>query len=145
MPNLNQVRTKVDNWLTAKWPILRDKEIAYYGAHGVYWQGLWSHTALPLHDSTVDGDVEPDGLSSKPTDQAEAWLDFWAALLGIKLTAAIRVDVYAGPLGDGFAATVAVKFKDKIYLRAKNFGPENYRTYDWFEYEVGDEPHPFLN
>ena len=145
MPALTAVKAKVDGWLTGNLVVLDAKENAYYGAKGPYWQGLWSHAVLPSHANAINGDIPPDKLSDNPTDQVESWVEFWPALVGVGMTAAVRVDVYAGPTGDGFVVTAAFKFEGDIYLKARNDGPEIYRERDWFIYELGDEPHPFLN
>lgn len=131
MPTLAQTRTKVDDWLAARWPTIIARQETYYGNNGQYWQGLWTHTSPPEHTNGNDGDVAPDDLANHPTDQAESWLDFFAELQGVPITASVKMDTYVGPLGPGFVAEVWVKHNNTEYRRRQNYGPESWRTVAW--------------
>lgn len=139
MPTLVQVRTKVNDWLTARWPTVISRQETYYGNNGRYWQGLWTHMSFPSHTPGQDGDISPDNLGSHPTDQVATWLDFFSELQGIPISAAVRCDVYIGPLGPGFVLTVELSYQNLNYRRSQNYGPESWRTVAWFSYDPSIE------
>lgn len=127
MATLNQVRTQVDDWLTARWPNFTAKQDAYFAANSKYWQGIRWTTLAATPSEGADGSTT---LTLKPTDQAENWVDFG---LGSLTTApcSFQVDVYDGPTGKGYVATVEVLYGGTLYSRSRNVGPETYRTVAW--------------
>jgi len=56
---------------------------------------------------------------------------FGAVSIDVSLPFALAVHVYNGPQGHGFVGQVWVKYEGTIYTRAKNYGPEDWRTRDW--------------
>lgn len=138
MPTLQNVKDKVDAFLADRWPIVRDRQIAYYDAHGRYWQGLKSNINIPAHTTTKYGDDFPDNLASVPTDQVETWMDFLPEIDGVEIPAVLIFDVYSGPIGDGFVATIIAKYNDVIYRRSHNYGPETWKTIGWHTVEVAE-------
>ena len=134
MPPLHAVQNRIDDWITDNMVQLRTREENYFGTHGEYWQGLWTHTVLPMHNPAgppTAGDTEPDSLSSKPERQTESWLEFWPALNGLSMASLIRIDVYSGPYGDGFVLVSVMGHDGNIYTRLVNEGPETWRDEDW--------------
>jgi hypothetical protein len=133
MPTLLEVKDKVDNWLSSRWPTVVAREATYASNHGgQYWQGLWTNVNLPSHDDGADdGDEIPDNLVSHPTDQSETWLDLFPELENVPVPAALWIDVYNGPIGRGYIANVALKYLGVIYHRAQNVGPETWHTTGW--------------
>jgi hypothetical protein len=138
VPTLNQVRTKVDDWLTTRWPIFRDRQIAYQLANGKYWQGKRTHTAELLYTGTVDAEAIANNLTSSPTDQAATWISIIPEWAGILLPALFICDAYNGPSGMGFVLSIWVRHNGTIYSRAQNYalvggltGGEAWRTYAW--------------
>jgi hypothetical protein len=127
MATLAQVRTIVDDWLTARWPLFTARQDAYFLAHGRYWQGIRWATLAATPSEGADGATT---LTVKPTDQAEDWVDFG---LGALLTApcAFQCDVYDSPGGKGYVATVEVLYGGTLYTRSRNVGPETSRTVAW--------------
>lgn len=76
MPTLNQIRTKVDNWLANKWPTIVARQQNYFTNTGRYWQGLRTHSVNPTHASGPDtGNTLADRLDVQPDDQGPfgAW------------------------------------------------------------------------
>ena len=142
MPTLKQLRDKADAWLTPRWTIMVDRQETYRAAHGRYWQGLIFHTVIPEATTTKWGDLIPDRLTVKPSDQAENWLDFLPELEGIAVAAALWVDVYDGPQGHGFVANLAARYNGTLYHRAQNRGPETWRTQDWHVVNEDSETAP---
>jgi hypothetical protein len=138
MPTLNQVRTKVDDWLTARWPTFRDRQIAYQSVNGRYWQGKRTHTAELLYTGTVDAEAIANNLTSTPTDQVASWLTLIPEWNAILLPALFICDTYNGPLGQGFVLSIWVRHNGTVYMRAQNYalngglnGGETWRTYAW--------------
>ena len=126
------VRDRIDNWLTPRWVWLRGKQDDYFAAHGQYFQGLWTHTNEVEQTDALDGDTIADNLDSKPTDRPHDWRDAVGnALDALPIPARLRLDVYDGPLGQGWLATLQVKYQGNIYQRSKQVGPETWRTVDW--------------
>jgi hypothetical protein len=82
MPTLNQIRTRVDDWLQARWPTLRDRQEAYFAQHGRYWQGLRTHLGNVEHSTTTTSDAIADNLGSAPSDQQATWMDRYPELAG---------------------------------------------------------------
>lgn len=131
MATLAQLRTRVDDWLAARWPTVLARQDTFFANRGRYWQGLITHTVVPAHTTAADADTVADRLSFKPTDQAQSWLDVLAELSGIAFPAALAVDVYDGTQGKGYVATIFVRYNGTIYTRSKNVGPESYRDVAW--------------
>ncbi len=134
MPTLAQVRNRVNNWLSDRWPLIQARQAAYFRRHGRYFQGLPTHSEPPQHSSAGDNDEIPDRLNGRPTDQAESWRDFLDELHDAPLPAAIRSDVYQGWRGFGYVITVQVRFDGDTYERAQHVGPEADRAFNWRQF-----------
>lgn len=127
MPTLNEVRTRVNDWLSVRWPTLVDRQEQYFANHGRYFQGLWTHSA-----EVEDGaDVAPDNLLLGPTDQAARWPDF--ITLPNLLPCALRIDVYEGPDGHGWRITLRVKVAGNVYQRQAEVGPQGQEIGGWHQ------------
>lgn len=131
MATLAQTRTRVDNWLATHWPQFVARQENYFTNKGRYWQGLLTHTTVPPHTSGADGDSIGDRINIHPTDQFEDWITAFPEWENVALPAAVKVDVYDGPQGKGYCATLYVRFNGVLYSRAQNVGPEAFRTYGW--------------
>lgn len=125
MATLAQVRQAVDTRLAQLWATIQARQDAYAAAHGGrYWQGLRTATITP-----ADGVAAlPDVGNATPTDQPQAWP---SAILTTPLEMALQIDVYDGPLGAGYAATVQVQYNGTLYERAAQVGPETWRAFGW--------------
>ncbi len=99
--------------------------------HGIYWQGLITHNLIPSHTDLGDGDSPPDLLHTRPHDVPLSWSALFPELAGISIPFGLKIDEYVGPSGDGFVATVYVRYQDTLYARSQNLGPETWRTADW--------------
>jgi hypothetical protein len=155
------VKDRVNTFLAGKWSALVDKQEFYYRPQiwtqnyidpeaeepipdgppvltqdgkgkGRYWQGLWSHTIHIDQTDALDQDAPADALTSSPTDQAEDWGEFGTAFDG-NLPCRIRIDTYDGPSGQGWYATVQVRYMGTIYQRSKGYGPVNHDA-EWHVY-----------
>lgn len=126
MPTLAQIRDAVDAKLAEWWPTVTDRQAAYLAAKGRYWQGIRVISGDPPEDMAA----VPCNAAAKPTDQAEDWTAFGLALPAT-LGFVLRIDVYDGPAGKGYVATVEAKKNGVIYERARNVGPEAFRTFAW--------------
>ena len=136
---LAQVRTRVDDWLTARWQTVVNRQNNFFEQHGRYWQGLVTHADFPNHTSQDYGDTAADRLGIKPSDEVLTWAEAFPALEGINFPAALRIDNYESPEGHGWVATIWVMHNGTIYTRAQNIGPETWRTHGWrihVEYEI---------
>lgn len=133
------VRDRIDNWLAPRWSWLVGKQDTYFSSNGRYFQGLWTHTATVEQDDVVIMDEVPDNLSSKPHDQTHSWHDaVGSAFDSLPFPCRMKIDVYDGPQGHGWIATLQVLYKGDIYIRSKQVGPEIYHTQDWYKYEQPD-------
>lgn len=128
---LIQTRNRIDAWLFAHWPTFVARQENYLTNRGNYWQGLLTHTVTPSHTTGNDADSIADRISIHPTDQFEDWITAFPEWSGVTLPAAVKVDVYSGPQGKGYCATIYVRFNGVLYSRAQNVGPESFRTYAW--------------
>lgn len=126
MPTAQQIRNAIDARLALMWVAIQSRENTYYANNGHYWQGVRTHTTYP----TDGGEVLPDVGNNTPTDQPTAWP---AALLANPIPMALEIDVYDGPLGKGYQATVYVTISGKTWSRSAQVGPEIYRTRGWHE------------
>lgn len=128
MATLKEIQGKVDLVMPQIWAHIQERQEIYLAAHGVYFQGLPTHLVKP-----ADGaDVAPDGLSSKPTDQAESWHDA-GFVLPDKLPMAVTINVYESPDGHGYEVVLRVRVNDRQYRRVLQHGPETWRERDWVE------------
>lgn len=132
MPTPAQIKQAVDDKLLQLWAAIQSKEDDYASSHrGRYWQGLITHSVLP-----ADGiSTLPDVGTKAPTDQPAPWP---LALRNTTMPMAIIIDVYDGPLGVGYQATVKVIVAGTIWARTAQVGPENYRTQGWREVTAQD-------
>jgi hypothetical protein len=130
--SLATVRTKIDDWLTPRWATLVDRQDTFFTARGKYFQGKWTHSAEVQQTDALNGDTIPNALTGSPTDQPQHWRDFiGTAFDALPLPARLRIDVYNGPLGQGWVATLQVRYDGKVYERSRNVGPETWRTEAW--------------
>lgn len=132
MATLSEVRDTINDWLADRWSIVTTRQDAYYAAHGVYFQGILTHLVPPEYTALLTGAIEPGNLDANPTDQIYSWDDFMPELRDVSMPCALRFDVYQGPLGDGYVATVFVAYNGYIYARSHNTGPETWRSVDWY-------------
>jgi hypothetical protein len=128
MPTLTQIRTAVDDKLTTLWGAIEARQDAYAAAHnGRYWQALSTHNVTP-----ADGvEVLPDIGTRCPSDQQGE--PYPLAIRNSPLPMALKIDVYDGPYGTGFVATVFVSVNGKTYCRSAQVGPETERAHNWRE------------
>jgi len=134
---LNQLRNRVDTWLTNKFPILNNKQDAYFLTHSNYFQGLMTHSSIPAHTTTTVADTVADQLALHPTDQLENWLDV-SLLAGENLAGAILIDVFENATGKGWIVSVYVKHNGVTYRRIKAVKGEIHRDMDWHVYNFND-------
>lgn len=97
----DEIRAAIDTRLAQLWSAIQTKENQYYAVHGHYWQGLRTHTILPADGATA----LPDIGAMTPTDQPDSWP---LTLRSTPIEMALVIDVYSGPLGEGYQASVWV-------------------------------------
>lgn len=133
MATLAQVKTRVDDWLAARWPTVQARQTAYAAAHnGRYWQGLRCMAVEPNHTTAQFNDAVSDLLGGHPTDQAESWLDFLPEINGgTAIPAVFVMDAYQAPSGHGYVAHVYARYNGTLYHRTQNVGPLTERTQAW--------------
>lgn len=128
---LNQVRTTVDNWLADKWSIVQTRQSSSLINRGMYWQGLITHTVIPVFTTLTNGDSIPDRVIIKPSDELYTWNDIMPEWVGTLLPCAFVMNVYDGPQGKGYVGTVYVRYNGTLYSRSRNVGPETSRNVAW--------------
>jgi hypothetical protein len=109
-------------------PRLANFQTQYHFVNGRYYQALTSHSTAPAVPTV------PDEINASPTDQAEDLALFWEAFASLpaELAWGFRIDTYSGPDGDGYVLTVETMINDQVWMRSINYGPETYRTEDWY-------------
>lgn len=116
-------------WLTFQ-PKLASVQASFSLTHGgKHWQGIG-----PLAAPPDDGATGPPNLNKKPTDQAESWADVFTgpnAIPGGNWPAQVTVDVYDGPFGRGYSASVIYTKGGETWSRTFNSGPETWRERPW--------------
>lgn len=129
MATLAQIRTAVDNRLTALWPTMQTRQATYLANHGRYWQGLRTHSVNPAEGNTV----LPTVGTAVPYYQTAA--DAWpSAILTTALEMVLWMDQYVTPDGTpGYVGTVQVDVLGHTYQRSQQVGPETWRTDAWHE------------
>lgn len=131
MATLNQLRTRVDAFLAAKWPTIVARQDNFFANRGRYWQGLRTHTIIPAHTNTITGDAVADRLADNPADAFENWLAAFPEWEGIGLPCAVQVDSYESDAGKGWVATLYVTYSGVTYRRSRNVGPLSALTKAW--------------
>jgi hypothetical protein len=121
-PLIDQV---IGNYL----PRLASYQASYVIANGRYFQGLWSHSAVPDESASL----EPDQLTLRPTDQLEDFAAMWLTvrIAQGRLPLRFRIDVYNGPCGQGYVILIEVTRLGQIFTRAINVGCETWRDIPW--------------
>lgn len=126
MATLAEIRDAVDARLATLWTTIQSREDTYAAAHnGRYWQGLKTHSVNPADGATALPNI---GLVC-PTDQlGQPWP---LAIRNTAIEMAIVIDVYDGPFGVGYQATVYVTVLGNTYFRTAQVGPETWRQAGW--------------
>jgi hypothetical protein len=128
MTTLGQVRDAADARLATLWTgVIRPKELDWFDAYGEYAQCNQPADAT-VREAFPTTDLEPD---DRPGMTARAI--FGPVGIDVSLPFALAVYAYNGPGGAGFVGRVWVKYEGTTYTRAKNYGPEAHRAFDWEE------------
>ena len=111
-----QLRAQIDLALADYDIELRSRQLAFFQAHGRYFQGPPTHTTLPV-DAAL---TPPDNLAQEIDDQPEqkTWQDLPAAL-----PARLTIHTYAGPKGQGYIAIVEGLLNGQHHSRSADYGP----------------------
>ena len=131
---LAQVRDAADARLTTLWVnVIRPGELAWFAGHGVYGQCV--------HTQNIPDTAAADAAAAEllpVTDvhihdsNKESCRDIFGAVsINVSLPFAIAVHTYNGPQGKGFVGEVWVRYEGVTYYKARNYGPETWRTFDW--------------
>ncbi len=119
-----QIRASVDAKFDALKSAVQTKQTAYFATHGRYWQGLRTHALTPNDGA----ETLPDVGATSPTDQPDPWP---SGIRGQALPMALVIDVYDGPFGHGYSATLDVTISGTTYRRIFNVGGETWRARAW--------------
>lgn len=93
--------------------------------HGRYLQMLKSHNTIPK-DKTATKPTK----NEKPTDQIESWDDL--CILPNDMKTCVSIDIYTGPLGNGFLIHNFIKKDNFIWISTIDYGPEG-RNLEWIK------------
>jgi len=133
MPTLLATQTLVDEFVAANLAVLTARQENFRTNRGRYWQGLSTHVMRPSHTNGSDGSAPGDRLLVHPTDQFDDWdavFPEWRAG-SVLLPAALRIDVYDGPDGRGWAIVIEFLHAGTLWRRVINVGPETSRSKPW--------------
>ena len=106
--------------------------IAGSGSGGLYFQGLNTHTLVPL-DGTL---TPPNNLTDHPTYQPTTWLMAgYPMVSGEPVPIAVQAEInqYAGPHGVGYETILRWQNSDTGLIRQRHddSGPEPWRISGW--------------
>lgn len=125
MPTPIEIRNNANARLVDALPVIQTRQGTFFAANGRYWQGLRTMSFTP-----ADGETRtPDVGTRTPTDQTGA--PWPAAIRSLGMEIALQCDAYDGPLGKGYVLIAQVSIGDRTWERARNEGPETWRTHDW--------------
>jgi hypothetical protein len=131
VPTLAEIRDTVDARLATLGTAIQSREDTYAAAHnGRYWQGIRTHSITPADGNTA----LPDIGTTCPTDQLG--VPWPVAIRNTAIEMALQIDVYDGPLGVGYQATVYVTVLGNTYFRTQQVGPETWRQRGWAQVGV---------
>ena len=100
----------------------------YYGANGIYWQGLKTHTAPPNSPDMK----APNNLAVKPFYQKKYWDEL--VTLPTNMRTQLEVHQYRAPNGDGYQIFFYKIQEGKLHRKSIGHGPESAsRTHEWEE------------
>jgi hypothetical protein len=119
-----------DAWDTKVAPILQPYAEDFRAVHSGYWQGLPSHSVIPLLGATAF----PDVGDACPTDQA-GW-PWPSGILSLRLPMAMRVNCYLGDRGPGYEVHLLIDCSTRRWHRCMAFGAEMWRTLDWHAWSL---------
>jgi len=122
----DEILAQIDAKMNGLLPAMEAQQRTFAAQHNNrFWQGLRSHSVAP-----ADGDEKrPDIGTRAPTDQTEPYPP---VLRNANLPCAMQVDVYDGPSGIGYTATLTVVIEGQEWQRVANEGPETHRVRPWF-------------
>ena len=129
--NLQKTFEKIDQFIDKHWPTIVARQENYRANRGQYWQGLPTHLTCPAHENSTDGSKLGDNLAAHPTDLFEDWLAVFPEWASELIPACVRIDIYDGPSGAGWALTLEMTHTGTLYRRVLNVGPESYRAMPW--------------
>jgi hypothetical protein len=112
-------------WDTKVAPILQPYAEQFRASHDGYWQGLDSHSVIPVLGVTAF----PDVGEACPTDQS-GW-PWPAAIRTLRLPMALRVNCYRGDRGPGYEVHMLIDCGTRRWERIMPFGAEMWRAVDW--------------
>lgn len=134
---LTEIRDRVNSEFAPVWNAIQNRQEQYYAANGEYWQGLMTHRNVPEHTIDTDGDGIPDALDRKPSDGKQTWRQFLPEI-NVSIPYAIKVDTYSAPEGDGYVATVRLRYGGDTYERSMSHGPVDHSA-PWQKVEPDEE------
>lgn len=124
-------KVAADQWFEQRQDAFEGKLEARFNALG---QIRWPQVLLTHTDGNIPADgvgIVPDALDRVTTDNGDGWgsLNF---NIGGSWRAAIKVNNYGGPLGQGYELVLYVSESSLLYRKVKKVeGPETYRLHDW--------------
>jgi hypothetical protein len=152
MPTLVQIRNRVDAWLADRWTTLAARQELFVGDRGRYWQGLPTHSEIPLHTTEADGDAIPDRYTRETRDQNDRWADIFPEWEAESIPCLLRVDAYIAPGArlpsggarqtPGYVASIWLRHDGVTYARSQNVGPLDDRTHGWRRVDVASLEDP---
>lgn len=119
------LRDDIDADLATLWTALNTRQNQFFTAKGRYFQGLCTSAAPPADGATIAPQKRI------PSDQVETWANA-NLTLPASMAYSLQLDVYNGPAGKGWSATVRVIVSGRTWERCRAVGPEAAaRTYGW--------------
>lgn len=120
---------EIDQTLESYRGAIAAAEAGYLAEHGVYAQGLETHTTPP----TVGSAAPPDRLADSPSDQEDAWLALVPANLPAAWQFSVRINVYSAGASAGYVIIASVlDAAGSRFERAIDEGP-GAGSHDWRE------------
>jgi hypothetical protein len=119
-----------DAWTTKVQPVLEPYVQQYRADHPTWWQGLRTHTTIPLLGVTAFPDI---GLVTPSDQMGWPWPE---AIRTTRLPMMLVVNCYLGDRGPGYEVNLYVDCATRRWHRCMAFGAEMWRNVDWHAWSL---------
>jgi len=130
------VRADANSYLDDMVTNIATKQTDYHTANSEYWQGLPTHSVIPVDDS----DNAPDQLGGSVTGHT-SWTTFGVTVPGVS-NISFRVNAYISPIGEGYQVVGEIVLGTDTYTRGVNVGADSSFTTDGWLKNLNDPNAP---
>lgn len=139
MPTLTQIKTRVNARTVALWTLLQARQEAYIQNNGIYWQGRITPRQIPAFSETDGRPLAADKTGDVAGSHSVSWDTMLPEVKNTPLSAQLQVDTYKSSRGYGYALTMRLLYKGRLFSRTKHYGPETYIDESWREIDTSED------